>query len=58
IGLDKTEIVELARRIGSFEISTRADQGCPFLPAHPITRGTVARLQAISEQLEGLDEPR
>ncbi|MBN1402378.1 MAG: tRNA 4-thiouridine(8) synthase ThiI [Anaerolineae bacterium] len=57
IGLDKTEIVELARHIGSFDISTRAAADCPFLPAHPVTRGTLARLQAISEQLDQMDEP-
>ncbi|RPI55228.1 MAG: tRNA 4-thiouridine(8) synthase ThiI, partial [Chloroflexi bacterium] len=44
IGLDKTEIMDLARRIGTYEASTGPslepdghDSRCPFLPARPLT---------------------
>ncbi len=39
IGLDKVEIVDLARRIGTYEISTRRKESCPYTPKHPVTRG-------------------
>ena len=52
IGLDKTEIIDLARRIGTFDTSIRSAESCPFLPAHPVTRGSVEKLQGIAQQLE------
>ena len=51
IGLDKTEIIEIARRIGTFDISTRVQHGCPFLPANPITGGSVTAMQEILDAL-------
>jgi tRNA uracil 4-sulfurtransferase len=53
IGYDKQEIVSLAQRIGTFEISTRSQEACPFLPNHPITRGSVDDLRALLDELEG-----
>jgi tRNA uracil 4-sulfurtransferase len=54
IGLDKTEITRLARQIGTFDISTRSEGHCAFLPDRPLTRGTVERLQALLEAMEHL----
>jgi len=51
IGMDKTEIVDLARRIGTFDTSTRSEVSCPFLPTRPLTRGTVEKLQRIAQRL-------
>jgi thiamine biosynthesis protein ThiI len=51
IGLDKGEIIDLARSIGTFDISTREAAPCPYLPSHPVTRGTVDKLLAIEEQM-------
>lgn len=58
VGFDKTEIVALARRIGTFEASTRYADSCPYLPARPLTQGTVPKLLEILERLEKLDESR
>ena len=55
IGLDKTEIIEMARRIGTFETSTRDQESCAFLPAHPLTRGSVEKLESILRRLEELE---
>lgn len=55
IGMDKSEIVELAQRIGTFENSTRSEHSCPFLPAHPLTKGDVARLKEIIARLEEME---
>jgi thiamine biosynthesis protein ThiI len=52
IGLDKTEITALARRIGTFEVSTREARSCPYLPPDPLTRASLPKLKAILEKLE------
>jgi thiamine biosynthesis protein ThiI len=54
IGLDKTEITRLARQIGTFDISTRSEGHCAYLPDRPLTRGTVEGLRALLEQMERL----
>ena len=56
IGLDKAEIVSIARRIGTFDISTRAEERCPFLPSSPITRATIDKLRRILRRLDELDQ--
>jgi tRNA uracil 4-sulfurtransferase len=40
VGMDKQEIIDQARRIGSFEISSIPDQDCCqlFVPKHPATK--------------------
>jgi thiamine biosynthesis protein ThiI len=57
IGLDKTEIMDLARYIGTYEQSTRESHACPFLPDRPLTQGTVEKLQALLEEMEGMEGP-
>jgi len=56
IGMNKTEIVALARRIGTFEVSTRQSRGCPFLPPNPLTRAHLPKLQKIIAELERLSQ--
>ncbi|MGH7931650.1 MAG: tRNA uracil 4-sulfurtransferase ThiI, partial [Candidatus Binataceae bacterium] len=48
VGMDKNEIIEQARRLGTFETSILPDQDCCslFVPAHPETR---ARLRQVLE---------
>lgn len=49
VGMDKQEIIDQARRIGTFEISSISDQDCCqlFVPAHPATK---ARLNAVEAE--------
>lgn len=56
IGMDKDEITQEARAIGSFEISIEPDQDCCtlFVPKHPDTR---CRLSGILKAEEKLDIP-
>jgi len=58
IGLDKTEITALARRIGTFEISTREACSCPYLPPDPLTKASLPKLRAIVEKMGDGDEGR
>lgn len=38
IGMDKDEIIEWARRAGTYDISIIQDEGCVYLPSQPITK--------------------
>ena len=53
IGMDKTEIMTLARQIGTYEPSTKEAHTCPFLPDRPLTQASVAKLQALLDRMEG-----
>ena len=59
IGMNKEEIVDVARGLGSYPISIQPDQDCCslFVPKHPVTRGslkTVLKLESLLpvEELE------
>ncbi|WP_456473886.1 tRNA uracil 4-sulfurtransferase ThiI [Candidatus Pyrohabitans sp.] len=62
IGMDKEEIVSLAKRIGTYEISTRPANCCLGPPPKPVTSATVERaekaeaglgVEALAEELAG-----
>ena len=57
IGMDKEEISEDAREIGTYEISIQPDQDCCtlFVPRHPATRAT---MEEIGRAELGLDIDR
>jgi thiamine biosynthesis protein ThiI len=44
IGMDKTEIMALARQIGTYDASIEGAHACPFLPDHPLTQADMAYL--------------
>lgn len=48
VGMDKQEIIDQARRIGTFEISAIPDQDCCqlFVPKHPATKARFADVEA------------
>jgi thiamine biosynthesis protein ThiI len=54
IGFDKQEIISLARRIGSYEISIEPHMDCCsyLLPANPATRSTARELDDAEENLD------
>jgi len=54
IGLDKTEITVLARKIGTFDISIRLAKPCPYVPANPLTQGSVEALRDLLARMEQL----
>ena len=56
IGMDKTEIVEVARRIGTFETSILPYEDCCtiFTPPHPKTKPTLAEVEAAEAEMPGL----
>jgi thiamine biosynthesis protein ThiI len=54
IGDDKIEIVEIARRIGTYDISIQPDQDCCslFVPKHPETKARLADIEASENRLD------
>jgi thiamine biosynthesis protein ThiI len=57
IGMDKEEIMDEARRLGTFQISIVPDQDCCtlFTPRHPQTRGRIEQVEAAERAL-AIDE--
>ncbi len=53
IGMDKNEIVEISRKIDTFEISIRPYEDCctVFTPKHPRTRATLALARQAEEMI-------
>jgi tRNA uracil 4-sulfurtransferase len=54
IGMDKLEITEAARELGTFEISIEPDADCCtlFVPKHPATRMSEHEVAAVEARLE------
>jgi thiamine biosynthesis protein ThiI len=54
IGMDKNEIVDQARAIGTFETSILPDQDCCtlFVPEHPETHAKLAEVEAIEARFD------
>jgi tRNA uracil 4-sulfurtransferase len=54
VGMDKQEIIDQARRIGTYEISSIPDQDCCqlFVPKHPATRARLADVQEDERRLD------
>ena len=53
VGMDKEEIVDEARRLGTYEVSIIPDEDCCtlFTPKHPATRATVRQLDEAEAAL-------
>jgi thiamine biosynthesis protein ThiI len=58
IGDDKLEIVDVARRIGTYEISILPDQDCCslFVPKHPETKANLAEIEKVEMRLDVAEE--
>jgi thiamine biosynthesis protein ThiI len=54
VGMDKQEIIDEARRIGTFETSSIPDQDCCqlFVPKHPATKSTVWEAEAAEREFD------
>ena len=54
VGMDKSEIVDQARLLGTFETSILPDQDCCtlFVPAHPETRARIEQVEAAESRFD------
>lgn len=55
LGLDKTDIIRIARQIGTFEISTRPGLCCTIVPEKPATHSTLARTLGEEAKIDPSD---
>ena len=53
VGLDKEEIVRIAKEIGTFELSTLPEEECWCVPKHPIIRGSWGEFARIYKTIYG-----
>jgi thiamine biosynthesis protein ThiI len=51
IGLDKLEISEMAKTIGTFDISILPDSGCSAAPKHPETNAVLEKVLETQEEI-------
>lgn len=54
VGMDKQEIIDQARKIGTFETSALPDQDCCqlFVPKHPATKAKLAEVEKAESRLD------
>ena len=52
IGLDKVEIIDTAKRIGTYDISIRQTKGCSAVPPKPITQASPERVLEYQSRLD------
>src|SRR5439155_21098661 len=54
VGMDKQEIIDQARRISTFEISSIPDQDCCqlFVPKHPATKATPREVEEAESRFD------
>ncbi len=53
IGFDKMDIIDLARRIGTFEISAKVKEYCAIAPGNPATSATALETEAEERKVDG-----
>ncbi|MDG6218494.1 MAG: hypothetical protein QCI00_03535 [Candidatus Thermoplasmatota archaeon] len=51
IGWDKEEIISLAKKIGTFDLSILPSLECQAVPNKPSTRATIAKIEEIEQNL-------
>ena len=51
IGMDKTEIIDIARKIGTYDISIIQDGGCGVVPDKPITEARTDKVLELESKL-------
>ncbi len=52
IGMNKEEIMSIARKIGTFKISIEKTSICPYLPKNPLTRSNLDKVKYQEAKLD------
>lgn len=52
IGLDKVEIIDIAQRIGTFDISIIKTTGCAAVPVRPVTEAKPDKIAGFQEKMD------
>ena len=52
IGLDKLEVIDIAKRIGTFDISIIKTSGCAAVPIGPVTEAKIEKVQDMQDKID------
>ena len=52
IGMDKVEIIDIARRIGTYDISIIQTSGCGIVPLKPVTEASPSDVMKLQSKLD------
>jgi thiamine biosynthesis protein ThiI len=52
IGMDKIEIENIGKRIGTYEISIRPEKPCAALPPRPVTAASAGKIEELQSKLD------
>ena len=54
IGMDKSEIIDLAKKIKTYKVSIKPQEDCCtlFIPKHPATRSSTKRIEELEKRLD------
>jgi thiamine biosynthesis protein ThiI len=52
IGMDKLEIIDIAKEIGTFDISIKETNGCLIVPTRPITEANPEKVVGMSDKID------
>jgi len=58
VGFDKNEIIEIAKKIGTYEISTSKEVKCFAVPKYPITTARLEDVETIDKKLSEMNEEK
>ena len=56
IGLDKEEIIDIAKEIGTFDISIRQSQSCTLAPIRPVTEANISKILMMESDRVSTDD--
>lgn len=52
VGLDKIEIEDIARRIGTYKLTAKSTEGCTAVPEGPATRSRIEVIEGLEKDLD------
>ena len=52
VGLDKTEIEDIARVIGTYDLTAKSTEGCKAVPEGPATRSRIEVIEGLEKDLD------
>jgi len=52
IGFDKVQIEDIARKIGTYDITARHVDGCKVVPSSPATKSNLIKIQSLEAKLD------
>jgi len=55
VGLDKIEIEDMARAIGTYELTAKSTEGCKAVPEGPATRSRIEVIEGLEKDLDLVD---